>query len=154
MSAAWRIIKQKHSKSAFTGEGARLYGGRWNSPGTAMVYAAESQALAVLEMLIHLDSSELLRKYLLFEVAMDEADVMDLDRSVLPRNWKESPPPAHVQRIGDNWVASEASAVLRVPSTLVPGECNFLLNPKHKNFRRLKIGKPVSFHFDARLNKY
>ena len=69
--SAWRITKQKHAKSAFSGEGARIYGGRWNSPGTPIIYTAQSQALAVLEVLVHLDSPELLKRYSLFEVEMD-----------------------------------------------------------------------------------
>ena len=149
--SAWRITKQKHAKSAFTGEGARLYGGRWNSPGTAMIYTAQSQSLAVLEVLVHLDSPELLKKYLLFEVAVDEAYVDELDPSKLPRNWKADPAPSKVQTIGDDWAAGGASAVLRVPSTLVPGESNFLLNPRHPDFRKLRIGKALPFLFDPRF---
>jgi RES domain-containing protein len=149
--SAWRITKRKHAKSAFSGEGARLYGGRWNSPGTAVIYTAQSQALAVLEVLVHLDSAELLKKYVLFEVSIDEEHMADLDTSVLPRNWKADPPPAKVQMIGDDWVRSATSAVLRVPSTLVPGESNFLLNPRHEDFSKLRIGKAFPFQFDPRF---
>ena len=149
--SAWRITKQKHAKSAFTGEGARLYGGRWNSLGTAMIYNAQSQSLAVLEVLVHLDSPELLKKYVLFEVAVDEAYVDELDPSKLPRNWKADPAPSKVQTIGDDWTAGGTSAVLRVPSTLVPGESNFLLNPRHPDFRKLRIGKALPFLFDPRF---
>jgi RES domain-containing protein len=149
--SAWRITKQKHAQSAFTGEGARLYGGRWNSPGTAMIYTAQSQSLAVLEVLVHLDSPELLKKYVLFEVAVDEAYVDELDPSKLPRNWKADPAPSKVQTIGDDWAAGGTSAVLRVPSTLVPGESNFLLNPRHPDFRKLRIGKALPFLFDPRF---
>ena len=149
--SAWRITKQKHAKSAFTGEGARLYGGRWNSPGTAMIYTAQSQSLAVLEVLVHLDSPELLKKYVLFEVAVDEAYVDALDPSKLPRNWTVDPAPSEVQTIGDDWAAGGTSAVLRVPSTLVPGESNFLLNPRHPDFRKLRIGKALLFLFDPRF---
>jgi RES domain-containing protein len=149
--SAWRITKQKHAKSAFTGEGARLYGGRWNSPGTAMIYTAQSQSLAVLEVLVHLDSPELLKKYLLFEVAVDEAYVAELDPSKLPRNWRADPAPSKVQTIGDHWAAGGTSAVLRVPSTLVPGESNFLLSPRHPDFRKFVIGKALPFQFDPRF---
>jgi RES domain-containing protein len=149
--SAWRITKQKHAKSAFTGEGARLYGGRWNSPGTAMIYTAQSQSLAVLELLVHLDSPELLKKYVLFEVAVDEAYVDELDPSKLPRNWKADPAPSKVQTIGDDWAAGGTSSVLRMPSTLVPGESNFLLNPRHPDFRKLRIGKALPFLFDPRF---
>lgn len=151
--SVWRITKQKHAKPAFSGEGARLFGGRWNSPGTAVVYTAQSQSLAVLEMLVHLDSPELLKKYLLFEVMIDPSCVRELDLSSLPRNWKANPAPAKVQAMGDDWVAGGSSAVLRVPSTLVPGESTFLLNPHHPDFRNLRIGKPLPFQFDPRFSR-
>jgi RES domain-containing protein len=149
--SAWRITKQKHAKSAFSGEGARIYGGRWNSPGTAMIYTAQSQALAVLEMLIHLDSPELLKRYSLFEVEMDLLYVAELDLSNLSRNWRANPTPAGVRALGDDWVASRRSVVLRVPSALVPAESTFLLNPQHPDFSKLCIGKAVPFQFDPRL---
>ncbi len=151
--SAWRITKQKHAKSAFDGEGARLYGGRWNSPGTRMIYTAQSQSLAVLEVLVHLDSPELLKKYVLFEVSIDLSCMRDLDFSLLPRNWKADPAPAKVQAIGDDWVAGGSSAVLRVPSTLVPGESNFLLNPRHPDFAKLRIARAHPFQFDPRLTR-
>lgn len=148
---AWRITKRKRARDAFTGEGAREFGGRWNNPGTAMVYTAESQSLAALEMLVHLDSPELLQKYVLIGVEIDDELVTQLDMSRLPRNWRDDPPPAQVRAIGDEWVVSGSSAVLRVPSALVPGENNFLLNPQHPDFAKLRIGKPLSFRFDPRL---
>jgi RES domain-containing protein len=149
--SAWRITKQKHAKSAFHGDGARIYGGRWNSPGIAMIYTAQSQSLAVLEMLVHLDSPELLSKYVLFQVSIDPSHVKELDFASLPRNWKADPAPASVRAIGDDWIAGGASAVLRVPSTIVPGESNFLLNPRHQDFGNLRIGKALPFQFDPRL---
>jgi RES domain-containing protein len=116
-----------------------------------MIYTAQSQSLAVLEVLVHLDSPELLKKYVLFEVAVDEAYVDALDPSKLPRNWTVDPAPSEVQTIGDDWAAGGTSAVLRVPSTLVPGESNFLLNPRHPDFRKLRIGKALPFLFDPRF---
>ena len=151
MVSAWRITKRKHVRSAFTGEGARLYGGRWNSPGTAIIYTAESQSQAVLEILVHLDSPELLKKYTLFQVGIDESYIVDIDAALLPRNWRSEPAPGKVQKIGDEWAASATSPVLRVPSTLVPGESNFLLNPRHAGFLKLQFSEPLPFHFDPRL---
>ena len=148
---AWRIAKQKHASTAFTGEGARLFGGRWNNPGTSIVYTAESQSLAVLEMLVHLDSLELLRKYVLFELGIDDSAIEHLDHSRLPKDWRVDPLPASVRAIGDSWIGADTSAVLRVPSALVPSENNFLLNPRHKDFPKLSIGKPMPFSFDRRL---
>jgi RES domain-containing protein len=116
-----------------------------------MVYTAQSQSLAALEVLVHLDSSELLAKYVLFEVGIDESLITLVELSHLPRNWRADPPPAKVRMTGDRWVAAGTSAVLRVPSTLVPGESNFLLNPQHPDFPRLEIGEPLPFRFDPRL---
>jgi len=150
---AWRITKQKHIKSAFTGEGARLFGGRWNSPGTPTIYLAESQSLAVLEVLVHLDSTAILEKYVLFRVDLDESKVKVLNRSTLPSTWRDDPPPGVTQAIGDGWAAAQNSVALRVPSTLVPGESNFLLNPQHPDFKTVKIFKPQLFRFDPRLRE-
>src|SRR5271157_887466 len=111
MVSAWRIAKRKHARSAFSGEGARLYGGRWNSPGTAIIYTAESQSLAVLEILVHLDSPELLKKYALFRVAIDESYILDIHTAALPRNWRAEPAPSRVQKMGDDWVSRSTSAV-------------------------------------------
>lgn len=149
--SAWRITKEVHARSAFSGEGARLYGGRWNSRGTALIYTAQSQSLAVLEMLVHLDSPELLKLFVLFEVTIPSSVVEVLDSAKLPRHWNENPIPDEVQSVGDDWVRSRRSAVLRVPSTLVPAECNFLLNPAHPEFRKLHMGKALPFAFDPRL---
>ena len=148
---AWRIAKRKHAKTAFTGEGARLFGGRWNNPGTSIVYTAQSQSLAVLEMLVHLDTPELLGKYVLFEVGIDDPLITHVDPSTLPRTWRADPPPSRVRAIGDDWINAGTSAVLRVPSVLVPTENNFLLNPRHKDFSGLRISEPMPFRFDSRL---
>jgi RES domain-containing protein len=151
MTTAWRIVKRKHARTAFTGEGARRYGGRWNSPGTAIVYTAESQSLAALEMVVHLDSSELLRNYVVFEVDIDESLVVKIGLAQLPRNWRADPPPKRVREVGDAWAKAATSAVLQVLSATLPAEHNFLLNPHHPDFPKLVIGKPSSFQFDARL---
>jgi RES domain-containing protein len=149
---AWRIVKQKNPpRKAFDGEGARLYGGRWNSPGTSMVYVAQSQSLAVLEMLVHLDTSDLLEKYVFFEVSIDEALILVLAETDLPRDWKSDPPPARLRALGDAWATSMASAALQVPSSVIPAEFNYVLNPKHKSFGKIEIGKLVPFRYDARL---
>ncbi len=150
---AWRITKRKHAKAAFSGGGARKYGGRWNSPGVAVVYAAQSQSLAVLEIVVHLESTKLLGKYVLIEVDIDEAFVQPVESWRLPRNWRADPAPLTLRTIGDEWALSFASAVLRVPSTLVPSENNFLINPLHPDFRKLRISDPISFRFDPRLGR-
>ncbi|HTF66921.1 MAG TPA: RES domain-containing protein [Edaphobacter sp.] len=148
---AWRITKQKHARTAFSGEGARLYGGRWNSPGVPVVYVAESQSLAVLEVLVHLDAPAFLEKYVFLEVNFDASLVITLDRSSLPKNWQSDPVPEAIQAVGDRWILSRGSAVLHVPSVLVPEESNFLLNPRHPDFGKIGISRPQAFRFDPRL---
>lgn len=116
-----------------------------------MVYTAQSRSLAALELLVHLDSSDLLAAYVVFEVRVDESLIARVDSSELPRNWRADPPPDRLRDIGDAWVAAGSFAVLRTPSIIVPAEHNFLLNPKHPDFARLEIGKPSPFRFDRRL---
>ena len=116
-----------------------------------MVYTAGSQSLAVLEMLVHLDNSDLLEKYVFFEVTLDEDLITAVAVADLPRNWRTDPAPLKLRAIGDDWVASAASAVLRVSSSVIPAEYNYLLNPKHPEFSKLKLGKAQPFRYDARL---
>lgn len=153
MVTAWRITKRKHVRSAFTGDGAREFGGRWNSPGTAIVYTAQSQSLAALEMLVHLDSPDLLQKFVLIGVEFEPSLIKRVELSALPRRWTSNPPPPEVRSVGDEWILAGSSAVLQVPSALVPGESNFLLNPEHQDFAQLHFGKPLAFHFDPRLKR-
>ena len=116
-----------------------------------MVYTASSQALAVLEMLVHLESSDLLKHYRLVPVTFEDALVSTLDAKALPANWKRRPTPASIRLIGDEWVSSAGSLVLRVPSVIVPTESNYLISVLHPDFRRLAVGKPQPFRFDPRL---
>lgn len=149
--SAWRIVKRKLSGDAFSGEGARLYGGRWNSPGVRMVYTAESRSLAALEVLVHLESPDLLSNYVLFEVSFDVSLVTTTEESKLPADWQAEPPPRALLEIGDAWATARASAVLRVPSAIIADEGLFLLNPLHEDFEKLKIGAPLPFRIDPRL---
>lgn len=151
MATAWRIVKRKHAKTAFNGEGARLFGGRWNNPGVPMVYTAESRSLAVLEVLVHLDSPDLLTKYVVLEVTIAEPLIRRVDWQDLPKNWRADPAPSRLRAMGDAWVRQASSAALQVPSAVVPAESLFLLNPRHPEFAKLEIGKPIHFPFDPRL---
>lgn len=151
MFSVWRITNNRFTQSAFSGDGARRFGGRWNTPGIPLIYASESKSLAVLEILVHLDSPDLLQNYVLFEVKVEDEWVSQTDLASLPKDWRADPPPVDAQRIGNEWAASARSAVLQVPSAIVAGEFNFLLNPRHPDFRKLKISPAQPFLFDARL---
>lgn len=151
MTTGWRIVKTRHANTAFDGEGARLYGGRWNSPGTRMVYTASSISLAVLEILVHLDKSSVLSSYSLIAVRFDDNLVQRLERRELPEGWRDYPAPSELQRIGDEWVESRRSAVLEVPSVIVEDESIYLINPVHPEFSTVSVGEPKPFNFDQRL---
>jgi RES domain-containing protein len=140
---AWRIVKARHSVSAFDGEGARVEGGRWNSPGIAIVYTSESAALAALEMLVHLGRPSILHAYALIPCAFDEAVVSRLDRRRLPRNWRSYPARPDLQLIGNEWAKSGTSAVLEVPSAVIETDSNYLLNPQHHDFRAIRVMDPA-----------
>ena len=116
-----------------------------------MVYTAETQSLAALELLVHLDWPALLNRYVLIEVTIDESFILKLELNEWPRNWRASPAPARLQEIGNAWIESGKSVALQVPSAVVPGESNFLLNPRHQEFHRIKIGRPLPFRYDPRL---
>lgn len=147
---AWRIVKEKHAATAFDGEGARLFGGRWNSPGTRMVYASGSKALAALENLVHLNPPVIFR-YAALLVEFDAKLVETIEAGHLPAKWSEEPPPPSTQAVGDQWVEEARSAVLEVPSAIIQSETNFLLNPAHPDFKKIAIGQPGLFAFDPRL---
>jgi RES domain-containing protein len=147
----WRIVKEKHAKSAFSGEGARIFEGRWNSAGVRMVYCSEHLSLAALEILVHTQPVTLRDKFQVFRVNWDEAIMSAIDLRKLPKGWNGQPPGLISKNIGDEWLRSDRSAVLVVPSVIVPLEKTFLLNPKHRDFGKIKIKDAGSFYLDPRL---
>lgn len=150
----FRICKTKYAWTAFDGEGAFRFGGRWNSRGTRIIYTADSLALAAMEMLVHLDDDGLLLKYS-FVPAEIPTDLILLvaDFRPLPADWNRSPAPAALQQIGDEWARALTSAVLAVPTSIVPRGKNYLLNPAHPDFHKITIDASENFVFDERLVK-
>lgn len=151
MSTTWRIVKKRHSTSAFDGEGARRFGGRWNSPGTSVVYTSESRALALLEVLAGIRSVHPFPSYVLIPVSFDNALVHNLQQEDLAADWRQSPPSVATQAIGDGWVSKGKTVILSVPSVVIPDEYNFLLNPTHPDFHQVRIGEPEDITLDPRL---
>ncbi len=147
----WRLVPEDQAASAFDGEGARLYGGRWNSVGVAMVYASQHKSLAALEVRVHIDTTRKIKRYQSFAFQFDETLMEVLRRESLPKDWRQEPPPPSLQQIGDAWVQAGTSAILAVPSVIIPDELNYLLNPKHADFAKIKIENPTDFTFDPRL---
>lgn len=151
MITAWRLVKPRHAAAALSGEGARLHGGRWNSPGTRVAYASDSIALATLEVLAHLQSTTMLQAYSLVSVRFPAESVEVVESGALPARWRRFPSPPENQAIGDRWAAERRSLVLRVPSAIIPAAGNFLINPSHPEFEKVVVGGPERFAFDPRL---
>ena len=149
----WRIVKEKHASTAFSGEGAHIFEGRWNSAGVRMVYCSDSLALASLEILAHTRPVTMRDKFRMFRVSWDGAMMVIVDLKKLPKGWNAQPPTAASKNIGDEWIKSRRSAILALPSVLVPLEKTFLLNPKHPDFRRIKIEDAGNFILDPRLKR-
>lgn len=147
----WRLLKTKHAAHAFDGEGARLYGGRWNSPGRPVIYLASNLALAVLEVLVHLQDTGPLPAYSHARAEFDDNLVETLGRDALPDDWAHDPAPASTRAIGDTWLEDLRTAVFRVPSAVVHREWNFLVNPLHPDFSRVAFGELEPFRFEVSL---
>lgn len=150
MLEAWRIIKKKHAATAFSGEGAAKTGGRWNSRGVPVVYTSSTKSLAALESLVHLNPPVFF-KYVAIRIKFDDALLEIVPAKNLPADWREEPPPPSSKAVGDAWVEEARSAVLALPSVLISGEPNYLLNPAHRDFKKISLGQAEAFAFDPRL---
>jgi RES domain-containing protein len=151
MRKGWRIVKPHLVDKAFTGEGARIYSGRWNSKGSSVVYISESLSLASMELLVHLESQEILNTYICIAVEFDNRMVQALDPASLPDNWNTNPVPLSTKLIGDTWIKSGSSLILKVPSVIIPAESNFIVNPAHPDLKKITIGPPQPLDFDPRI---
>jgi RES domain-containing protein len=145
----WRLARLAHAK--LDGEGARLAGGRWNSRGRAAVYASSRLSLAALELLVHTDVPLVPPDLVAFEIEVpDTIPVETVDVASLPKDWRLPGHPS-CRAIGDTWLAEERTAVLRVPSAVVPEEWNFLINPAHAAAKAIHVVGRRKFAFDSRL---
>jgi len=146
----YRIAKCSYADD-LSGTGARLYGGRWNSEGKSAVYLASSRALAVLEVLVHLPPLLLPDDYCVAEIDVPGSGITNINIDDLPKDWRDVSPPVDLKRIGDNFLKEQAALLMKVPSSIVQTEYNYLLNPQHPNASKVKILKKEPFYFDARL---
>jgi RES domain-containing protein len=151
MASAWRIVRASREKTAFTGEGTWRYGGRWNSPGVYVVYVSEHQSTAAFEVFVNRMPFILEEKYKAFYLEWPDSLTERFPAGKLPANWRVHPPPIETREIGDRWVYERRSAVLALPSAISPADTNFLLNPEHRDFKRIRIAPPIDYDFDPRL---
>ena len=152
MLIVWRITTARFARCAFSGEGARLYGGRWSPKGVPVVYTAANQSLAMLEMLVQ--DQPLRARYVMIEARIPSGLTIDrVSIADLPSDWRELGARLKLQAIGAEWASKRKAAVLAVPSAIVPRESNYLLNPLHPAFKRITISKPSTVETDLRLIK-
>lgn len=151
MPACWRILRTRYAADPFSGEGARLFGGRWNSPGRPVVYLSEHQSLATLEVFVNTGPIAPRHEYSVVGATWDDRFMERLRAADLPAQWTAFPAGHETAALGDAWLSEARSAVLAVPSVIIPAETNFLLNPVHPDFRRLQLGPAGPFLFDRRL---
>lgn len=152
MLAVWRLVTARFAESAFTGEGARLYGGRWNRKGVPLVYTSCTQSLAMLEMLVQDDP--LRARYAMIRATIPRGVKIErVALEILPADWRELAARERLQVIGTAWAKQLSSAVLAVPSAVIPAESNYLLNPLHPAFAKIEFGEPQTFITDLRLIK-
>jgi RES domain-containing protein len=148
----WRLCKREHA--AFDGEGARRACGRWNRRGTRMVYTSGSLSLAALEILVHADPALLPPDLVAIPADIPEAiEIERLNERGLPRDWRRTPAPEALARLGTEWITAARTAVLSVPSAVVPKELNYLINPEHPDFPKIRRGDAQPFSLDPRLHR-
>lgn len=147
----YRIAKQIHLKD-LSGEGARLFGGRWNKRGYNMLYTSEHLSLSVLELLVHIDYQFISKDFGFIEIELPESLVIPKVKSnILKQDWRHNPPLSFLQDYGTDWLLSQKSLALKVPSAVLPCENNILINPKHKQFSEVKIISKSILDIDSRI---
>lgn len=147
----YRLSKSKHAKD-LSGKGAEKFGGRWNSKGVAILYAADSRALCTAEIAVHTPLGIIPDDYDIVSIRIPNKTIIpELEIAELPKDWKSIPHSHSTQEIGDKFVDDEKFLVIKVPSAVVQGEFNYLINPEHSDFKSVKIEKIEPFSFDERL---
>lgn len=148
----WRITRAAHA--AFDGEGARRFGSRWTPRGYPAVFASATLSLAALERFVHLPPDLDAADLVAVGVDVPPAIAIEtLELGALPEHWRTYPAPPVLASIGERWLRDSRSAVLSVPSAIVPQERNYILDPAHSDFVRFAVQPPEPFSFDPRMWK-
>ena len=150
---AFRLARKKYAIE-LSGKGASIAGARWNSKGTEIIYCAESRALAMAEVVVHLSLATLPSDFVMLKIDIPDAISMEtIDVADLEPNWSVFPFSFSTQVIGDDFVRRGEACILKVPSAVVKGDFNFLINQYHSDFKRIKIVEQMDFPFDKRIFK-
>lgn len=149
----FRLARKKYPIE-LSGKGASLTGARWNSKGTEIIYCAQSRALAMAEVAVHLSLAILPSDFVMLTIEIPEAIFVEiLNPLLLKEDWNVFPGTFETPFLGDDFVKRNQNAVLKVPSAVVQGDFNFLINPHHKDFAAIQIVAQIDFPFDKRIFK-
>ena len=147
----FRLTKRIYADD-LSGKGAELAGARWNSKGTAMLYTSQSRALCLVEIAVHVPVGNIPTDYFLIEIEIpDELEIEVVSEKALHADWNSLPHSQFTQNIGDKFIFQNKLLILMVPSAVVQGDWNYLINPRHKDFNKIRIVNKSPFSFDERL---
>ena len=146
----YRISSTKYAND-LSGEGARLNGGRWNNKLIPCIYAAESRALAVLEYTVNVIIDDIPRALSLVLVDIPDKNILEIAEADLPGNWRQSPTPSSTRQFGSKLLTESKTAIIKLPSAVIPQEFNYLLNPAYPDSKNFKILEIQDFIFDVRI---
>ena len=147
----FRLSRKKFAHT-LSGKGAALKGARWNSMGVEMIYSAANRSLAMAEVVVHLTLGTLPKDYMMITLYIPKfVAVGQIDIASLPAGWNSFPYLSTTQVVGDNFISENKFCLLKIPSVVVPGDFNFLINPHHPDFKQIEIRKVVKFPFDNRI---
>ncbi len=147
----YRLTRKKYANE-LNGKGAAKFGNRWNSKGVEMVYTADSRSLAMAEVAVHLTLANLPKDFVMLEIEIpQEISISKLSETDYPDHWNSHPPRTTSQKFGDYFIQLGAYCVLRVPSAVVLGDFNFLINPNHELFKKISIVNQSDFLMDSRM---
>ena len=154
MTRVYRILRRPYSKRPLDGEGAYRFGGRWSSAGTRLAYTSEHLSLAIIEYFVHIDADDPPNDLVVVTAEVpDGVSRAALSPKQLPSNWRGTPAPPELAAIGDGFVRDRRRAVLIVPSALAPAESNWLINPQHTDFPKIRVHPAKGFRYDPRFFK-
>ena len=152
MTRVYRILRRPYAKTPLDGEGSYRFGGRWSSAGTRVTYASQHVSLAMLEYFVHIDADDPPKDLVLVTAEIpDSVPRLSVAAKQLPRGWRRTPAPQVLAEIGDEFVRRGRATILMVPSVLAPTEMNWLLNPMHVGFGKIRVTTIEKFGYDARF---
>jgi RES domain-containing protein len=143
---------RKRRADDLSGTGAKLVGGRWNSPGVPVLYTSENRALALAEYWVHVHPSNLPTDVCIVEIEVpDTAHIISIPLYSLPENWRAGPPLKSLRQTGDQWILNGQSLILKIPSTVMPLEFNYILNPAHQDMTSVSVSSITDYEWDRRM---